>query len=75
VPGAHSVLVRSLQPKGVLSKASLSHDQIADPSSLLALRVNGEDLPMDHGYPARIIVPGLPGVHNVKWVGALEFSA
>jgi DMSO/TMAO reductase YedYZ molybdopterin-dependent catalytic subunit len=74
VPGARSVLVRSLQPKGVLSKASLSHDQIADPSSLLALKVNGKDLPMDHGYPARIIVPGLPGVHNVKWVGSLEFG-
>jgi DMSO/TMAO reductase YedYZ molybdopterin-dependent catalytic subunit len=74
VPDPHSVLVRSLQPKGVLSKASLSHDQIANPSSLLALRVNGGDLPMDHGYPARIIVPGLPGVHNVKWVGAMEFG-
>jgi DMSO/TMAO reductase YedYZ molybdopterin-dependent catalytic subunit len=75
VSDPHSVLVRSLQPKGVLSKASLSRDQIADPSSLLALKVNGEDLPMDHGYPARIIVPGLPGVHNVKWVGAMEFAA
>jgi DMSO/TMAO reductase YedYZ molybdopterin-dependent catalytic subunit len=75
MPGARSVLVRSLQPKGVLSKASLSHDQIANPASLLALKVNGKDLPMDHGYPARIIVPGLPGVHNVKWVGAMEFAA
>jgi DMSO/TMAO reductase YedYZ molybdopterin-dependent catalytic subunit len=74
-PGAQRVLVRSLQPKGVLSKASLSRDQIANPSSLLALKVNGRDLPMDHGYPARIIVPGLPGVHNVKWVGELEFTA
>jgi DMSO/TMAO reductase YedYZ molybdopterin-dependent catalytic subunit len=75
VPDASSVLVRSLQPKGVLSKASLSRDQIANESALLALKVNGAELPMDHGYPARIIVPGLPGVHNVKWVGAMEFSA
>jgi DMSO/TMAO reductase YedYZ molybdopterin-dependent catalytic subunit len=75
VPDAGSVLVRSLQPKGVLSKASLSRDQIADESALLALEVNGADLSMDHGYPARIIVPGLPGVHNVKWVGAMEFKA
>jgi DMSO/TMAO reductase YedYZ molybdopterin-dependent catalytic subunit len=70
---ARSVLVRSLQPKGVLSKASLSHDQFAD--GLLALKVNGADLPLDHGYPARIIVPGLPGVHNTKWVGRMEFTA
>ena len=27
------------------------------------------DLSPDHGYPARIIVPALPGVHNTKWVG------
>ena len=29
---------------------------------------------MDHGYPARIIVPALPGVHNTKWVAAIEFA-
>ena len=28
---------------------------------------------MDHGYPARIIVPALPGVHNTKWVGQMTF--
>jgi DMSO/TMAO reductase YedYZ molybdopterin-dependent catalytic subunit len=48
---------------------------VADSRSLLALRVGGEDLALDHGYPARIIVPGLPGVHNTKWVGSLEFRA
>jgi DMSO/TMAO reductase YedYZ molybdopterin-dependent catalytic subunit len=75
VPHAGSVLVRSLQPRGVLSKASLSGAQIADGSALLALKVNGADLPLDHGYPARIIVPALPGVHNTKWVGSLTFRS
>ena len=42
--------------------------QAADRRSLLALRVNGADLSPDHGYPARIIVPALPGVHCTKWV-------
>jgi DMSO/TMAO reductase YedYZ molybdopterin-dependent catalytic subunit len=74
VPDAGSAFVRSLQPAGVLSKASLSADAIADPDSLLALKVNGADLPLDHGYPARIIVPALPGVHNTKWVGSIEFT-
>jgi DMSO/TMAO reductase YedYZ molybdopterin-dependent catalytic subunit len=72
VPEPKSVLVRSLQPKGVLSKASLSHDQVMD--GLLALKVNGEDLSLDHGFPARVIVPGLPGVHNIKWVGTMTFE-
>jgi DMSO/TMAO reductase YedYZ molybdopterin-dependent catalytic subunit len=29
---------------------------------------------MDHGYPARIIVPALPGVHNTKWVAGIVFA-
>lgn len=70
-----TVLVESLQEAGVLRRASLSADQIHAGDSLLALKVNGEDLPLDHGYPARIIVPALPGVHNTKWVGEMTFSA
>jgi DMSO/TMAO reductase YedYZ molybdopterin-dependent catalytic subunit len=75
VPRAGGAFVRSLQPAGVLSKASLSGDAVADPDALLALKVNGADLPLDHGYPARIIVPALPGVHNTKWVASIEFGA
>jgi DMSO/TMAO reductase YedYZ molybdopterin-dependent catalytic subunit len=69
------LLVESLQPAGVLRQATLAANQVADSRSLLALRVNREDLSLDHGYPARIIVPGLPGVHNTKWVGSLTFRA
>ena len=69
------LLVESLQPAGVLRQATLAANQVADERSLLVLRVNGADLSPDHGYPARIIVPGLPGVHNTKWVGRLEFRA
>ncbi len=65
--------VRSLQPSGGFRRAFLSRAQIEDPRSLLALKVNGADLSLDHGFPARIIVPALPGVHNTKWVGKLVF--
>jgi DMSO/TMAO reductase YedYZ molybdopterin-dependent catalytic subunit len=73
-PEGAEVLVESLQPKGVLRRATLNAAQLADERSLLALRVRGEDLPMDHGYPARIIVPALPGVHNTKWVARMTFT-
>jgi DMSO/TMAO reductase YedYZ molybdopterin-dependent catalytic subunit len=66
--------VRSLQPRGALSATSLNGDQVRDPDSLLALKVNGADLPLDHGFPARIIVPALPGVHNTKWVASIDFA-
>ena len=65
--------VRSLQPRGVLSKASLNGAQVRHPDSMLALEVNGADLPLDHGYPARIIVPAAPGVHATKWVASIDF--
>ena len=60
--------VESLQPRGAFRQVTLSHAQASDPRSLLALKVNGADLSLDHGYPARIIVPALPGVHCTKWV-------
>jgi DMSO/TMAO reductase YedYZ molybdopterin-dependent catalytic subunit len=74
-PDARELRVESLQPRGALRQATLSRDQLRDPRSLLALKVEGEDLSLDHGYPARIIVPALPGVHNTKWVGRLRFTA
>ncbi|MCB0875681.1 MAG: molybdopterin-dependent oxidoreductase [Solirubrobacterales bacterium] len=69
------VLVESLQEAGAFAQATLASNQIFDPQSLLALRVNGADLAPDHGYPARVIVPALPGVHNTKWVKRMTFSA
>jgi hypothetical protein len=74
-PAPASAFVRSLQPRGVLNRASLNGAQITAPDALLALRVNGADLSADHGFPARIIVPALPGVHNTKWVASIEFRA
>ncbi|MGW4874140.1 molybdopterin-dependent oxidoreductase [Streptomyces chartreusis] len=68
------VFVESLQQRGAFRKAALRSNQVADPRSLLALSVNGEDLTPDHGYPARIIVPAAPGVLNTKWVTRLTFG-
>ena len=73
-PDAAEVLVESLQERGVLRQATLSSDQLHDPRALLALKVGGEDLSMDHGFPARVIVPALPGVHNTKWVARMTFA-
>jgi DMSO/TMAO reductase YedYZ molybdopterin-dependent catalytic subunit len=71
---AGSVLVESLQQGGDFSRATLSRRQLTDSRSLLALKVNGADLAMDHGFPARVIVPAAPGVHNTKWVGRMTFG-
>ena len=39
--------------------------------ALLVYGMNGEELPPDHGYPVRVVVPGWAAVASVKWVGRL----
>lgn len=41
---------------------------------LVACEMNGETLPADHGFPARLIVPGWAGIANVKWVGSIRVA-
>jgi len=38
------------------------------PSTILAYEMNGQTLPVPHGYPLRLIVPGWTGNHSVKWI-------
>ncbi|MFI9565887.1 molybdopterin-dependent oxidoreductase [Streptomyces rishiriensis] len=71
---APDVLVESLQRRGAFREAALRADQVRDPRSLLALEVNGEPLTPDHGYPARVIAPAVPGVLNTKWVARMTFG-
>jgi len=43
--------------------------------SLVAVAMNGEPLPAQHGYPARLIVPGLYGyVSATKWLAEIELT-
>jgi DMSO/TMAO reductase YedYZ molybdopterin-dependent catalytic subunit len=75
VPAPGSVLVRSVEPAGAFSSAVLTAEQALNPDALLATHVNGAPLSLDHGFPARVISPGVPGVHCTKWVGSIEFRS
>jgi len=41
---------------------------------LVAYKMNGVELPRDHGYPVRIIVPGYVGIKNIKWLKKITLS-
>ena len=41
--------------------------------SIIALRMNGEPIPHEHGFPARPIIPSLYGWKSVKWLCKMEF--
>ncbi|KAI9735701.1 MAG: hypothetical protein M1818_006309 [Claussenomyces sp. TS43310] len=42
---------------------------------LLAFRMNGRDLPSDHGFPLRVIVPGTVAARSVKWLRRIVIAA
>jgi hypothetical protein len=43
-----------------------------DPDTLVVIGMNGAPLQDDHGFPARLIIPGIYGMKNVKWVEEIE---
>ena len=56
--------------------ASIPVEKALDPRGdcLLAYKMNGEDIPRDHGYPLRAVVPGTVGARNVKWLSSVSAS-
>jgi DMSO/TMAO reductase YedYZ molybdopterin-dependent catalytic subunit len=60
-------------PPGPISYArSLPRDKALQPDVLIAYQMNGRDLPLNHGYPVRAIVPGHYGMASVKWLTHVE---
>ena len=47
-------------------------EKAMEPTTLVAYEMNGEPLPHGHGFPLRLIVPGLYGEKNPKWLTRIE---
>ena len=72
-PSADMVLSRSVDGW----TASTPLETLTDPgrAALLAVSMNGEPLPIEHGFPVRMVVPGLYGyVSATKWVTELHVT-
>src|SRR5215831_8380528 len=54
---------------------SLSTAQLGQAGALLAYAMNGEQLPVHHGYPLRLIVPGWYAVASVKWLTGMQLTS
>jgi DMSO/TMAO reductase YedYZ molybdopterin-dependent catalytic subunit len=58
--------------ESVAFERSLPLDQARGGDALLAYAMNGEPLPVQHGYPVRLIVPSWYAVASVKWLTDIE---
>jgi DMSO/TMAO reductase YedYZ molybdopterin-dependent catalytic subunit len=57
-----------IPPAPISYARSLPRDKAIQQEVLIAYQMNGRDLPQDHGYPVRAIVPGHYGMASVKWL-------
>jgi hypothetical protein len=62
----------SLEQRGGFRQTEMGREYVRDPLTLVALELNGETLDLEHGYPARMIAPGRPGVLQTKWLSRIE---
>jgi DMSO/TMAO reductase YedYZ molybdopterin-dependent catalytic subunit len=51
---------------------SIHLSKALDPMTLLVYKINGQPLPEEHGFPARMIVPGIYGMKHCKWITQIE---
>ncbi len=63
-PNSHDVVLTSVDGYS----DSFAVAKAMDPGTLVAYLMNGRTLPQDHGFPARVLVPDIYGMKNVKWI-------
>jgi DMSO/TMAO reductase YedYZ molybdopterin-dependent catalytic subunit len=78
---ATSVVVSGMDHEGQRSADSIGGASWVFPLALvdrvgifLGVRMNGEPLPLDHGFPVRLVVPGWYGCTWIKWVDGIRLA-
>src|SRR6266700_7428083 len=51
---------------------SITLEKALEPTTLIAVRMNGTTLPTGHGFPARMLVPGIYGMKHCKWLNHIQ---
>jgi DMSO/TMAO reductase YedYZ molybdopterin-dependent catalytic subunit len=71
-PGACEVMPEALDE--IRARRPLPLAKACADDTLVAVAMNGEVLPADHGFPARLVVSGWLGAASIKWLGRIEVS-
>ena len=67
-PGASKIVLHAYDDYA----DSIHLSKALEPTTLVAVRMNNATLPNGHGFPARVLVPGIYGMKHVKWLTEIE---
>jgi len=68
---------RDVMPEGLDEKnvkRPMPIEKAMADDTLLVYAMNGDPLPLDHGFPLRMLVPGWVGIAHIKWVGRIQVA-
>ncbi|NQU38230.1 MAG: molybdopterin-dependent oxidoreductase [Actinobacteria bacterium] len=72
IPPESAIQVVSLETNGNYGTSVVAANFARDPLTVMAMRINDEELSLDHGYPIRLVAPNRPGVLQTKWINRIE---
>jgi hypothetical protein len=73
--GVHMDAVKVIFSAADDYKDSVTLEHALHPDALLAWEMNGQPLRNEHGFPARLLIPGIYGMKNVKWLTGITVVA
>src|SRR5947199_284704 len=73
----HQLTERLTPTKDLIVLCHLGVPPVArvDADVLLAYELNAAPLPIEHGFPVRLVVPGFYGTNSVKWLSGITLAA
>jgi DMSO/TMAO reductase YedYZ molybdopterin-dependent catalytic subunit len=76
VTGKHIIMNGMDEPAGAAPDfvRSIPMAKAMHPNTMLAYKMNDEEIPLEHGFPLRLIVPGWEAAASTKWITNIQVS-
>ena len=74
-PAGATIALTSLEQRGPYRATTMDPEYVQDDLTIVALELDRKPLHLEHGFPARVMAPGRPGVLQTKWLTRLEVTS